>query len=96
MSEHQQSEDDLRISMKNLPSHDLLVWLEDMQSRVHRLRDPENPLEPELKFQELGNMFECFLFLSKRLLELAGIANQARGSMVKPSMEENEKRGPES
>ena len=81
--------------MKNLPSQDLTDWLEDMQSRLNRMLDPENPMEPERRFQELSNMSEGFLFLSKQLLELAKIANKAAGSMVKPSTREDEQCGPE-
>jgi hypothetical protein len=90
MSERRQSEGDLGLWMKNLPSHDLVVWLEDMERRVRGMLDPENPLEPERKFQELGDMAEGLLFLSKRLLELAKIATKARENMIKPPIEENE------
>lgn len=96
MSEHQQPDDELRLWMKNLPSHELMVWLDDMQSRLNRMLDPENPIEPERRFRELSNMSEGFLFLSKQLLKLAKIANQATGSMVKPATGENEQRGPKS
>ncbi len=89
MSENQESDDELKLWMKNLPTHDLVIWLEDMRSRLNRMLDPENPMEPERRFEELSNMSQGFLFLSKQLLELAKIANKATGSMVKPSMGEN-------
>ena len=54
MSEHQESEDDLTLWMRELPS--TKPWLEELQCRVDRLCDPENPLERERRRQELLNM----------------------------------------
>lgn len=96
MSEHQQIEDDLRPWMKTVPSHELMVWLEDTTDRVQRMLATENPLGPESKFEELGSLSEGFLFLSKRFLELAKIANKAQASMVGPPLEEDSQHGPES
>jgi hypothetical protein len=96
MSEHEESEDELTRWMRDLPSMEL--WVNELQSRVSRSRDPENPLEPERKFQELVNMAGGLLFLARRLLELATIANKAAESMTEPSREASgtEQRGPDS
>lgn len=93
MSEHQRSEDDLKLWMKNIPAEDLMVWLGHMQDRLQRMLDTENPLGPESKFEELGNLSEGYLFLAKCFLELANIANKARASMVGPSTGEDAERG---
>jgi hypothetical protein len=96
MSEHEESEDELTCWMTDLPSMNL--WVNELQSRVRRMLDPENPLEPERKFQELVNMARGLIFLSRRLLELATIANRAADSMTESTREANgnEQRGQDS
>jgi len=82
--------------MKDLPGAQL--WMNGLERRMRLLRDPENPVEPERKFQELVNMAQGFLSLSKSLLELARTANKAANSMIEPSRQANgnEQRGPDS
>jgi hypothetical protein len=92
MPEHQESEDDLALWMRELPS--VIPWIEEVKSRIDRVCDPKNPLEPERKYQELLKMTEGLLFLSKRLLALAQTANKAADSMV--SKEANKQPGSQS
>jgi hypothetical protein len=85
MSEQEEPEDELTRWMRDLPS--MKLWIDELQSRVRLMCDPENPLERERKFQELNNMAKGLLSLSKSLLELARTANRAADAMTEPFSE---------
>jgi hypothetical protein len=66
------------------PLEELDRWLGEIHKGMQRLLDLEDPMEPARRCEQLLNMSQRFLALSRTFLEMGQQASAAAESLMRP------------